>query len=796
LGEASPEQLGDLIAELAPADRDAAVANFLDSSLGKQRGPSDELVAVLAACGTAADSVGGKLEERLLHLVPEAPGDWAPGWGRVFALLPEGKREKVGLALGHRLLSGGAPWSIWSEWAPLLADLGTDERGEPLLGASLPERQALEQLPMSIVPLRFEGKPCLGVVIGRQEEVSVLTQPVEVSRRSASVSEADWQAATGNTPDEAWVGATCSFDVGNATAKEQRGTTCFLLRFPAAGQLARACPVRLADTAEGTVYDARQPVVKQDAPLPSPQAWTLVPVAASRAATEVGGTAFGGACFAPDGDLVAVHGYRSFLPLSQLRDILQVHLVPQRTAPDRDLSAGSIAVSFVVFDAKGMLREAIAMVRESSSDPVCKQAGERFLETPGEPAVIDGEEIPLTVEAGLAHLRIPVAEDRGTPFLVQIRCSLTDGSSRYGMPLVVSSAGSRPAGTQDWLVGEERRQVLSASLSGAPIPLHHTVDGQHARFGCVTATSLALTPTDLIADATGDHIYVGDTAGIRRIKLEGFQETVGILAQGESVLLSGSAVGLVAVFQAGKEAQLRILDPLTLAERKRFSPPFAPKCIAGSWSSPVVVLAGDDRVFVLDMAAGKVLQQLKTSSMLEPPKGARYRRPDGLRDIRMTPQGDMVCVLGSQSLSRFRLSPTSGLDALQNGDVVQWDRSTDSVLGMDQDGSLALVGESVYSLRQQAVAPVLKTPSHTPLAVAQGNRWAVALTAVPRSRVSYSVLDHRGVPLERWEASETVLRTPNRGLALAGGRRGLVWNAREAYLIELTEDTSAGGAGE
>ena len=226
LGEASPEQLGDLIAELAPADRDAAVANFLDSSLGKQRGPSDELVAVLAACGTAADSVGGKLEERLLHLVPEAPGDWAPGWGRVFALLPEGKREKVGLALGHRLLSGGAPWSIWSEWAPLLADLGTDERGEPLLGASLPERQALEQLPMSIVPLRFEGKPCLGVVIGRQEEVSVLTQPVEVSRRSASVSEADWQAATGNTPDEAWVGATCSFDVGNATAKEQRGTTC------------------------------------------------------------------------------------------------------------------------------------------------------------------------------------------------------------------------------------------------------------------------------------------------------------------------------------------------------------------------------------------------------------------------------------------------------------------------------------------------------------------------------------------------------------------------------------------
>jgi hypothetical protein len=610
---------------------------------------------------------------------------------------------------------------------------------------------------------------------------------VDASRQK-SVAEADWEAAAGDD----WVTATCSFELQAATTDRLQHGTCFLLRFPATGKLADARPVRVGGTVPETIYDICRAEATPDA-FEDP---TIFAVSTDKTARRSGRHKGAGVGFAPTGEFVALYGLgRCFAAdgVGKLDDLLQPRLVPRRTSTDNSETGSAATVTFAVFDGKGVLQAATATVRDAPDDSVCEQAEERFRQAPQEPAVTDGEEIPLEIGDGRASLRIPLHGNQAAPFVVQVRCSLADGSSHYDVPLVVSTAGSRPAGTGEWLVPEERRQQLAAAQSGTPVPLHHTVDGRRAHYGNVTVVSLSIRPSDLIADAAGEHIYVGDRAGIRRIELAGFQEKVGILEQAGSILLTGSSRGLVAVLQTGEEAEVRLLDPLTLAERGRFKPPFPPEHIAGSWRSPVLVLVNGDQTTLLDLAAGKVLEKLRTSTLLD----AQQRRRTGsgpmgnLVDIAMTPQGDMLCVLGSQYLHRLRLSPTEGLAKPQDADIASLSSAPSGSLGMDYDGNVALAGDSVFSLRQKELAAVLDCPPHRPLALAQGNHWVLAATSIPKQTDFYTILDRRGAPIERWEAAGARPDMSSRGLSLPGGRRCLVWNHGGARLIEVGDAADA-----
>ena len=752
--KASPEQLPALV-EGVPADlRGEVLGGFLDRFLPQRKTPSKEVLAVLAACRDAApELLAERVAKCLRSAVPENPA----GWGSVFSLLPEPTRRQVGAELAALLAARGATRAAWLEWSPLLRDMGRD----------LPDPAVLEGMARSVVPLRCAGRPCLGIVVAvDEEELVVLSQ-------TTADEEGEWQVATGSVPECRWVAATSC----------EGSAACRLLRFPTTDAIPRTRAAVLDGTPTGTILDVRLPAEEGE--------WLWRPVSVADASRTLPAGA-GSACFLQDGKLVCLRSGTAVLGAAELRRMLEPWSAPRGSLWED----GSLVVSFTMHAGAGDLPKSVAMVRSGVSDAACREASDQYRGNPREPCLPDADEFPLAVAGDEVVLRIPVSPGNVRPLLVQIRHELADGSRRYDPPLVACGAGERPAGTGDWLVSEARRQALAAGVGGGPVPLRHTVDGRRDRYGRVEVTSLALAPLDLVPDASCEHVYVGDRHGIRRIRLAGFQETVGVPFEAQSVRLCGTSAGLVVVLSAGGLPEVRVLDPTTLAEKGRSALSFAPTHVAGAWRAPLLAALSREQTEILNIAAGKRLMQCATRDLMGWPKKTKHGRagtPDQLLDIQATPAGDMLCILGGHSLRRLRLSADGGLETLRETDIGTCGEARQGVLTVDPGGCFATAGNCVFGLRGEAVVAVLDTSPHRPLAILDHGRAILAATELRGGGAFFSVLDWRGVPNERWDANGAKLDLGCRAIPLPGGRRSLLWGQWGACMVELLGEAGRSG---
>lgn len=707
----------------------------------------------------------------------------------VLAVCPESLRPRLAVAIMRQATEEGLPVAGFFAWWNALAEAGAGAYGAFGMAPASFSRDAVERIIPSVVFLRAGKLHCLGLVMAVRNGEVFVAVALEGAKTPGSERGIEWEVDVGGEGAEEWVPALRTGPVVGHPAKQPK-TFARLVAFPAAGTLEGAVPASVA-SGEGLTEPFGRlfvPFLPGDA-APRPGQWRIALSQRSMKTPKMVGCILLG----PSGEMVGIGslgpGGRMGTPFAGLS-------VPRLVR--RDLVAdpegrAAIRIAYDLLDPDEQVVGATAAVGSGAGSMERNKAKSNYSNAPETSAFESAAGLPLTRQGGamLLTLKPPFPCD-GTALLVQPSLHLQNGEVMRLAPEAIHFSGNRPQAVGDWLADGETRRFLEAQARGTAMALDHTVDGLHLRYGCLDLVELAMEPNAVVLDATGDHFYVADSTGVRRIRAGGFRETSGLpVREGKAVALAGSAQGLVAVVEGKEGASVKVLDRETLAEQFSLSGASVPEFLVGSWRSPLIVSVGGTSLSVVDLAARRLVQRLDTAELNRLLFGDRPAPRRLVMGIEFSRDGQLLYLLSEAAIHCLNVTADglakAGDDGILCKLAIPQREPTPLIVG--PDGDYAIAGMVVYDLRTrpaQAGPLLFSRPMflHVPTGRMLGE------STVNRTRGLSQLLDHRGVEILAWPARQNA--TTRRAAIHPDGNQCLLWSGAEALWVTIgTEEATA-----
>ena len=742
----------------------------------------------------------GRILAVLLNNEMGAHAQWAPGWVPIYEALRDEHRGEIAARVQSRLQNLGAPL------APALGWLERTARHNDLLGSASEIRQAVNQMLAGTVILRAGDRTSLGVVVSRDnQQVTVLAIPPSLRRKNrytaysyaprvskSEMASLRWEACVTEPDQPQWIPATCATSAVFTTLDQYANQhPCMLVRFPLVGRLVLAVPRPPVPRPAGLAYRLMLPGSrgKTESDDPPPLAWWLS-LSPDKHASGNRQPALSFVYFTPEAEVIHFGDNGSSMGVGTLLSRMAPQLVPDSIECGR--SSGEQSLTFEIFEPHGELDDLRALVGPPCSDQKLLSG---IMRTPAESLLSDGTTATVTRTGNRCAVHFDGSADDGTAFWLQMRGQCSDGSAFHAEPLLVYLPYRRGAtGDADWLVSQDRQRMLRARQTLTPIPLDHTIQGDSLRFGIVQITDLSVQPNALQAGPAGEHVFVADASGIRRIRLRDFRETDGLLLDGTGSLLAGSSQGLL-VPCIGSDAKpcLHVLDRDSLAVRLSVALARPPLYVLGDWSLPWAFLLDDEELTVLDLRSDRILQRMPLEQLIRLPRRTRpgwnpasaggssdSLPPDYI--ARLDVQHRLVHILRQSLLCRFPIQADGMLDPSAAEPPIQLEAGAPHFFDLRADGEYALAGP-VYDLRSGDPGSAIRFPG-IPLAMSETS--GDVLTMAPFGRPSddnVRLLDRMGYTVAGWRMPGG---RPKGVLAHPDGSHYLVWgNMTRSYWIEI-----------
>ena len=708
-----------------------------------------------------------------------APRNWERHGLEVFLELSETARAGFGAKLLQQLSQQGTTLPALVLWHDALAEaVGDSIKGADATRISLDPRpftrEVADRMLSQILLLRHGTTLYAGLCVARDEDLTVLTQPVGAGPADTPPA-AVWEAATLVNGKQSWIPATRTFDTADPYRKDQRAPNPHLLVFPPVGTLADAAPVKIAPAPVGPVYCLRAPI-PAESPFPMPAEWWVAAAHPQMPLVRFHKT-IDSLLFTGDGELATVQSFAAPVVERALQPralVQQVELEPEDNGP--------LVATYRIWDVRKTIAGMTARVCLQSTLAEAEKAEKAYVgnldarrkdpATKDQPAFAEAREIPLELAAGQAVLRIDSPPSDGTPILVQLCLHLADGEVRHLPPSILYAAGNRPQGSGQWLVSAAARRFVEARAKCLPLAMDYTVDGVRRRYGDVAVTYLALNPDAIIMDQTATHVYVADEGGIRRIRLQDFRETVGLSIPGDVLQMTASSLGLAVAVRSAGELTLRVFDAETLAGKLCQPIGTEPTHLLGSWQSPRLVAINSQSLSLVDLAASKLVQRIGIAELAAPAADAKGTTPPGtLRAAALSADGKELRLTIGAAVRRFALLEGGLGPALP--------------AAPDPDQQYAIFGTRIYDLRTTP-PQITDLVYHQPLAVDLAAGRILARPIAPSGAHLYCLLDRRGVELAAWPTgSRAKPPETHRVLAHPDGTHYLLWSPSSACWITL-----------
>lgn len=749
VAEMSEEELARKVLILKEEDRHLVAALYVHRQLARWPLSRQDLEA-LCARGRKV-SVKGSAEAIGRHLKKSAATAvaWDPLWSVMLDALPPQDRALAARPLAASLQFRSLSVPVFRTWLEALSEY-QDEATEQLA----PPPAVVDQLLSSVVLLRCQQTPHMGVVMARSTDVTVLTGPLIPSDPPEVSRTGNWAVAVTKDGKRHWLPASHGVDVWQSHPGRGRTNLYRLLRFPLVDQLATAIPARPDTTADAmtiaVVGPPSLPGTRMNLQCPLPPAWKLQLVPSGRSPAP-GYPNIGTARFSGPGRVVAMGRHTQFQP-SHWEEIL----APHPTVGDVFYAPGtkaSLVVNFPLVDLRQALVGATALVGPPSTERELKRVAQQYQRSPRQTVLPTATSLPVTCGPDGCQLRIPDCPTDGTPFLVQLLLELPGKVILPAEPTIVYPRRRTPASGRYWLGSKSRRELLAAQREQKPLPTARTVAGGSRRYGRFVVQDLYLEAMALVPDADHAHIHVAGSEGIRRISLGDFRETAGLPLAQPARVLAGTAQGLVTatIGDDGKPI-LHILDPASLESRRTMPIDQLPTELLGDWQSTLLVMVNRENLTVVDLTGAREPQRLTIAELLVPPAGKAHEKwQEGLVATHLQARAGQLYILGSRSLRRLPITDRDGLAKPAPGNILIAEDKLAQFpcpFGVRTDAEYLFVRNRVYDLRQRTWTS-LGSRGGTLLGLDAAKGYLFGMWS-SRSGVRYEILDRRGTRIAFW----------------------------------------------
>lgn len=295
-------------------------------------------------------------------------------------------------------------------------------------------------------------------------------------------------------------------------------------------------------------------------------------------------------------------------------------------------------------------------------------------------------EFPLTIQGREASGKVTLKNN--TPqdliFLQQIRLQSADGKVKWTQPAPLkvpfaegfnnstapintpgATPGTTPAGKAggDWLGAEPVGGAVNSGPLPSPVMAERLLLTEARTVDDATVQELNLPAEKIVANLLwsedGKALFVLEQQGmLHKIMVPEYKETVTLSLGQESKHIALSREGLVVGLT--KLQELWVINPDTLAVKKRIRVPALSGLAATPSSSQVYATFGADMLSVLDLVSGQSLSQYRASNFVayETINGVRqkYSLMENFRFPTVTPDGKYFLCESYDCLHRLRIN--------------------------------------------------------------------------------------------------------------------------------------------